>query len=82
MLGRGDGAPGEPVLLHRFVLAVAVLAAVFIASQAQEAAPALVAALRGEINFVSATTRDGARTTDVELVIALCRVWYTVRRPP
>jgi hypothetical protein len=59
-------------LLHRLVLVVAVLASAFIASPApaEDAATGLVAVLPGEINFVSATTRDDGRTTDFELVFA------------
>jgi hypothetical protein len=59
-------------LLHRLIVVVAVLAAAFIASPApaQDGAAGLVAALPGEINFGTATTRDGGRTTDVELVLA------------
>jgi hypothetical protein len=59
-------------MLRRVMLAVSVLAAALIASpaRAQNAAAALVEALPGEINFVGATSHDGGRTTDVEIVLA------------
>jgi hypothetical protein len=59
-------------MLRRLLLAAAVLIATVSPSpaRAQNTAPAVVQALPGEINFASATTRDGGRTADVEVVLA------------
>jgi hypothetical protein len=58
--------------MYRALFAGAVLAVALIASpaSAQVGATGLVAALPGEINFAGATTRDGGRTSDVEVVLA------------